>query len=82
MRRLAQSLGVGPMALYTYVPGKAELLDLMLDAVYAEMPRAAWRGAGWRDAAHRGGARQPRAVRGAPVGRRALDRPAAARARA
>lgn len=27
------------MALYTYVPGKAELLDLMLDAVYLEMPR-------------------------------------------
>jgi AcrR family transcriptional regulator len=43
MRRLAQALGVAPMALYTYVPGKAELLDLMLDGVYAEMPRAAWR---------------------------------------
>jgi AcrR family transcriptional regulator len=40
MRRLARALGVGPMALYTYVPGKAELLDLMLDAVYLEMPRA------------------------------------------
>lgn len=42
MRRLASSLGVGPMALYTYVPGKAELLDLMLDRVYAEMPRTSW----------------------------------------
>jgi AcrR family transcriptional regulator len=49
MRRLAESLGVGPMALYTYVPGKAELLDLMLDTVYAEMPRALWPGDGWRD---------------------------------
>jgi AcrR family transcriptional regulator len=49
MRRLAESLGVGPMALYTYVPGKAELLDLMLDAVYAEMPRGPWPGDGWRD---------------------------------
>jgi AcrR family transcriptional regulator len=33
MRRLAESLGVRPMALYTYVPGKRELLDLMLDTV-------------------------------------------------
>jgi hypothetical protein len=28
------------MSLYTYVPGKAELLDLMLDTVYGQMPRA------------------------------------------
>jgi AcrR family transcriptional regulator len=42
IRRLGRSLGVGAMALYTYVPGKAELLDLMLDRVYAEMPRDAW----------------------------------------
>lgn len=41
MRRVAQELGVSPMALYTYVPGKAELLDLMLDTVYATMPRSA-----------------------------------------
>src|SRR5918992_3535523 len=47
MRRLAKTLGVTPMALYTYVPGKAELLDLMLDAAYAAMPRALHRG-GWR----------------------------------
>src|SRR4029077_15957721 len=32
MRRVAASLGVVPMTLYTYVPGKAELLDLMLDS--------------------------------------------------
>jgi AcrR family transcriptional regulator len=50
MRRLAQALGVGPMALYTYVPGKAELLELMLDAVYAAMPRPPWpESDGWRD---------------------------------
>jgi AcrR family transcriptional regulator len=48
MRRLAGSLGVGAMALYTYVPGKAELLDLMLDTVYLEMPRAAPDG-DWRE---------------------------------
>ncbi|WP_256103488.1 TetR/AcrR family transcriptional regulator [Streptomyces sp. ODS05-4] len=33
MRRLATDLGVGTMSLYRYVPGKAELLDLMLDHV-------------------------------------------------
>lgn len=39
MRRLAERLGVTPMTLYTYVPGKAELLDLMLDDAYRLMPR-------------------------------------------
>ena len=32
MRRLAGELGVAPMALYRYVPGKAELIDVMVDA--------------------------------------------------
>jgi AcrR family transcriptional regulator len=37
MRRVAERLGgVTAMSLYTYVPGKAELLDLMVDTVYAE----------------------------------------------
>lgn len=36
MRRVAERLGVGTMSLYTYVPAKAELLDLMVDAVYGE----------------------------------------------
>ena len=40
MRRVAERLGVGTMSLYTYVPGKAELLELMLDTVYAEQARA------------------------------------------
>ncbi len=31
MRRVAEAVGVSPMALYTYVPSKSELLDLMLD---------------------------------------------------
>jgi AcrR family transcriptional regulator len=48
MRRVAAELGVGTMSLYTYVPGKAELLDVMLDTVLGEvaMPDAAageWR---------------------------------------
>ncbi|WP_432143535.1 TetR/AcrR family transcriptional regulator [Streptomyces sp. bgisy084] len=49
MRRVATDLGVGTMSLYRYVPGKAELLDLMLDQV-AEFdadahpdPAAGWR---------------------------------------
>ncbi|WP_166345243.1 TetR/AcrR family transcriptional regulator [Phytoactinopolyspora limicola] len=33
MRRVAAKLGVGTMSLYRYVPGKSELLDLMLDYV-------------------------------------------------
>lgn len=33
MRAVARELGVGTMSLYRYVPGKAELLDLMIDRV-------------------------------------------------
>jgi AcrR family transcriptional regulator len=40
MRRVADRLGVGTMSLYTYVPSKAELLELMLDAVYGEQATA------------------------------------------
>ncbi|MFJ8667803.1 TetR/AcrR family transcriptional regulator [Streptomyces sp. NPDC093600] len=42
MRAVAQRLGVTPMTLYTYVPGKAELLDLMLDTVFLRMPRTSF----------------------------------------
>ena len=48
MRRVAQALGVAVMTLYTYVPGKADLLDLMLDAVYQQMDRADVAGSPWR----------------------------------
>ncbi|NYE50887.1 AcrR family transcriptional regulator [Spinactinospora alkalitolerans] len=48
MRKVAQALGVVPMSLYTYVPGKAELLDLMLDTVYGRMPRTDRTGEPWR----------------------------------
>jgi AcrR family transcriptional regulator len=47
MRRVAERLGVGTMSLYTYVPGKAELLDLMADTVLGEEARPD-RAAGWR----------------------------------
>lgn len=48
MRRVAQALQVAPMTLYTYVPGKAELLDLMLDTAYAGMRRRDTAGEPWR----------------------------------
>ncbi len=34
MRKVAQRLGVGVMSLYTYVPGKEELFELMVDRAY------------------------------------------------
>lgn len=48
IRRIAGSLGVGAMTLYRYVPGKAELVDLMVDAAYGELlpeeePEGDWR---------------------------------------
>ena len=48
MRRLAAELGVAPMAPYRYLSGKDDLLDLMVDHVYAEpwLPD----GLGWREA--------------------------------
>ena len=49
MRQIAHVLGVVPMSLYTYVPGKAELLDLMLDTVYSQMPRSDLAGQPWRE---------------------------------
>ncbi|MBB2991763.1 AcrR family transcriptional regulator [Mycolicibacterium iranicum] len=49
IRAVAARLGIAPMATYTYVPGKAELLDLMLDAVYGQMPRTDIAGLPWRD---------------------------------
>jgi AcrR family transcriptional regulator len=36
MRRVAEELDITAMSLYGYVPGKAELLDLMVDRVYGE----------------------------------------------
>jgi AcrR family transcriptional regulator len=48
MRRIAQELGVAPMSLYTYVPGKAELLDLMLDTVFGLLPLADYAGRPWQ----------------------------------
>ena len=37
------------MTLYTYVPGKAELVDLMLDSAYQRLPLADTSGRPWRE---------------------------------
>ncbi|MGW6021550.1 TetR/AcrR family transcriptional regulator [Streptomyces sp. NPDC055099] len=50
MRRLSTELGTGTMSLYRYVPGKGELLDLMLDRVYMPAPDATPPSGGWREA--------------------------------
>src|SRR4051794_2674120 len=38
MRKVADTLGVGTMSIYTYVPGRAELLHLMHDTALGELP--------------------------------------------
>ncbi|WBB73137.1 TetR/AcrR family transcriptional regulator C-terminal domain-containing protein [Micromonospora sp. WMMD1128] len=58
LRKLAKELGVGPMRLYDYVVNRSELLDLMVDSVYARIAESAGIGEGarvpeaegWRDA--------------------------------
>jgi AcrR family transcriptional regulator len=40
VRKIAKELGVGPMRLYDYVINRSELLDLMVDVVYARIAEA------------------------------------------
>ncbi|MFC7403638.1 TetR/AcrR family transcriptional regulator [Georgenia alba] len=49
MRKVATATGTAPMTLYTYVPSKAELVDLMLDHVYGRMARKDTTGRPWRE---------------------------------
>lgn len=49
MRNVAAELGVGTMTLYRYVPGKGELLDLMIDHVNGPLEELdKFRGRHWR----------------------------------
>jgi AcrR family transcriptional regulator len=48
MRRVAEMLRLSPMSLYTYVPSKAELMDLMLDRVAGEEMKSDDNLSGWR----------------------------------
>ena len=50
MRAVGERLGRTGMALYTYVPSKSELVDLMYDAVIAEAHHDYDLGGGWRTA--------------------------------
>jgi AcrR family transcriptional regulator len=50
MRRLAEELDAAPMALYRHVANKDDLLDGMIDLVFAEL--AFPTGSGWRAAMH------------------------------
>lgn len=47
MRQLGARLGVAAMALYRYVPTKDVLLELVLEAAYAQLPDALPEGAPW-----------------------------------
>ena len=49
VRRVAAELGVAPMTLYTHVPGKGELTDLMVDAVTGELYPDGTPAGGWRE---------------------------------
>ena len=53
MRRVADKLGVGAMSLYTHVPGRDELADLMIDSavdsLYSSVDEPAASSEGWRD---------------------------------
>ena len=53
MRKVGERLGKSAMGLYTYVPSKAELLDLMLDTVLGELPTEYPLDKGWRAAVER-----------------------------
>jgi AcrR family transcriptional regulator len=48
MRKVAEAVGVSPMSLYTYVPSKAELLDLMFDRVLGDTADPDETVIGWR----------------------------------
>jgi AcrR family transcriptional regulator len=54
MRNVAERLDVGTMSLYTHVPGKTELIDLMLDTAYGQLYQSvetpSQQPGDWRDA--------------------------------
>lgn len=50
MRKIGEKLGRSAMSLYTYVPSKVELHDLMRDAVLGEVAGPLDRAGGWRPA--------------------------------
>lgn len=72
MRRLAQELGVVPMALYKHVANKEELLDGMVDAIVAEIDPPV-RDAGWKHTVRQRVLSARRALLRHPWARRVLE---------
>ncbi|MEV3859250.1 TetR/AcrR family transcriptional regulator [Streptomyces sp. NPDC050095] len=48
MNKVAAAFGVSAMALYRYVPGKSELVELMVESVLADIPDLTPAGPDWR----------------------------------
>jgi AcrR family transcriptional regulator len=48
MTKVAAAFDVSAMALYRYVPGKTELVELMVESVLADVPDLTAAGPGWR----------------------------------
>ncbi|WP_405987764.1 TetR/AcrR family transcriptional regulator [Streptomyces sp. NBC_00986] len=48
MQRVASELGFTPMSLYRYLPGKADLIDFMIDTAIGEPPALDEETGGWR----------------------------------
>ncbi|MFD7905807.1 TetR/AcrR family transcriptional regulator [Kitasatospora sp. NPDC057904] len=48
MNKVAAGFGMSAMALYRYVPGKAELVELMVESVLADAPDLTTAGPDWR----------------------------------
>lgn len=72
MRRLAQELGVVPMALYKHVANKEQLLDGMVDLVVEEFETPA-EDAAWQDAVRQRVLSARRAVLRHPWARKAIE---------
>jgi len=72
MRRLAQELGVVPMALYKHVANKEELLDGMVEALISEIDPP-HRDAGWKTAVRLRVLSARRALLRHPWGRQVLE---------
>ncbi|MGO4807605.1 TetR/AcrR family transcriptional regulator [Arthrobacter sp. 2MCAF15] len=72
MRRLAQELGVVPMALYKHVANKEELLDGMVDSLVSEIDPPV-RDTGWKNAVRLRVISARRALLAHPWGRQVLE---------
>lgn len=66
MRNVADALRVGTMSLYRYVDGKDDLLDLILDAAYGEIPLPELRKANWVEKLRRTATESRRVMRSHP----------------